>query len=212
MLNKSIVSTFIAMSLWCSTSPTFAQTASGQDVPRDKAFWQAVMKKEFKVPTGVPLPTLLDELSTMLGSPDPELRDDIAYSVLANWTLASFVRMQLRMRAISDDLIATTRSQAEYGQSALQGLGFMAQMAAEDRSRFTVLLFPELIRLDDYPYNAILEIVRAYCRDRGIELVDLLPALAEHRDRDLWVHETDHHPNPTAHAIAAKALLAVASR
>lgn len=65
--------------------PVFAQLESTQAVTRDKAFWQAVIKDEFKVPATVPLPVLLGELSAMLGSPDPELRDDIAYSVLANW-------------------------------------------------------------------------------------------------------------------------------
>lgn len=84
MLNHSVVSAVLVLSLLCSVSPALAQEASGQAL-RDKAFWQAVIKNQFKVPTGVPLPTLLGELSTMLGSPDPELRDDIAYSVLANW-------------------------------------------------------------------------------------------------------------------------------
>jgi hypothetical protein len=59
--------------------------ASTQAPPRDKAYWQAVVKNEFKVPTDVPLLILVGELHGLLGSPDPELRDDIAYSVLANW-------------------------------------------------------------------------------------------------------------------------------
>lgn len=52
---------------------------------RDKAFWQAVAAKEFAVPAGVPLPVLLDELTQLLGHVDPELRDDLGYSTLANW-------------------------------------------------------------------------------------------------------------------------------
>jgi hypothetical protein len=66
-------------------APAFAQATSGQAQARDKAFWQAVIKNEFKVPAGTPLPVLLTELSTMLSSADPELRDDVAYTVLANW-------------------------------------------------------------------------------------------------------------------------------
>lgn len=84
MLHNSFVSTLLVLSLMCSASPASAQEAPQQAV-RDKAFWRAVIKDQFKVPSGVPLPTLLGELSTMLGSPDPALRDDIAYSVLANW-------------------------------------------------------------------------------------------------------------------------------
>lgn len=134
-------------------------------------------------------------------------RDLFTEPAYLGWSrLASFVRMQLKMREISRDLIATTVADAEQGQGSLQGLKFMAEMAAEDHSRFTVLLFPELIRLDDYPYQSVLNVLRTYCQDQGIELIDLFPALATHRDRELWVHETDHHPNPTAHAIAARAL------
>lgn len=65
--------------------PVFAQMESPQAAERDKVFWQTVIKNEFKVPAGTPMPVLLGELSAMLESPDPELRDDIAYSVLANW-------------------------------------------------------------------------------------------------------------------------------
>lgn len=65
--------------------PVFAQMESPQLAVRDTVFWQAVIKNEFKVPAGPPMPVLLGELSAMLESPDPVLRDDIAYSVLANW-------------------------------------------------------------------------------------------------------------------------------
>lgn len=65
--------------------PVFPQSGSGQTTTHDKAFWQAVVRDGFKVPAAAPLPALIGELNTMLGSPDPELRDDIAYSVLANW-------------------------------------------------------------------------------------------------------------------------------
>jgi hypothetical protein len=70
-----------------------------------------------------------------------------------------------------------------------------------------VLIFPELIRFDDYPYGELIDQVRVYCEARRIEVVDLLPLLSAHRDRDLWVHESDHHPNPAAHELAARALL-----
>lgn len=51
----------------------------------DKAFWQAIAASKFIPPPGAPLPALLDELTSLLGSPDPEWRDDIAYTTLAQW-------------------------------------------------------------------------------------------------------------------------------
>lgn len=65
--------------------PAGVQARLNEPQARDKAFWQTVIKNEFKVPAGTPLPVLLTDLSTMLASPDPELRDDIAYTILANW-------------------------------------------------------------------------------------------------------------------------------
>jgi hypothetical protein len=63
------------------------------------------------------------------------------------------------------------------------------------------------VRFEDYPYAAIVDALRTYCTEERIGFVDLLPALGTHRDADLWVHETDHHPNPYAHGIAAAELL-----
>src|SRR6266699_949412 len=48
-------------------------------------FWRAVVAHEFTPPAGSDLSALTTELSEMLASPDPELRDEIAYSTLASW-------------------------------------------------------------------------------------------------------------------------------
>jgi hypothetical protein len=73
----------LALVLALIPGSVFAQQSGA--AARDKTFWQAVAAKEFALPAGVPLPTLLDELTQMLGHVDPELRDDLAYSTLANW-------------------------------------------------------------------------------------------------------------------------------
>jgi hypothetical protein len=51
----------------------------------DKAFWRTVAANKYAVPAGESVPVLVAELSAYLGSPDPELRDDIGYSTLAAW-------------------------------------------------------------------------------------------------------------------------------
>lgn len=122
--------------------------------------------------------------------------------------LLSFVYTRLAMAQLSRELVATTREEAETARHRFDEIGRMRRMAEAEGAGFTVLAFPELIRFGDYPYAAILELLRDYCRDEEIQLVDLLPALSEHEDKELWVHETDHHPNRIAHAIAARELLA----
>ena len=62
-----------------SASP---QAKSGS---HDREFWQAIVKADYAVPPNEQLLPLARELSAMLASPDPELRDDWGYSILAAW-------------------------------------------------------------------------------------------------------------------------------
>jgi len=48
-------------------------------------YWQDVLSKGLAVPVDRPLDDLTAELTTMLGSPDPELRDGTAYPALSTW-------------------------------------------------------------------------------------------------------------------------------
>lgn len=51
----------------------------------DKEFWISVAKNDYKIPEGYTLEDLTKTMFGYLGSTDPELRDDIAYTVYANF-------------------------------------------------------------------------------------------------------------------------------
>ena len=51
----------------------------------DKEFWVSISRNEYRIPEGQTLENLTDILFSYLGSTDPELRDEIAYLVYANW-------------------------------------------------------------------------------------------------------------------------------
>ena len=51
----------------------------------DKEFWVSISNTEYAVPEGYSLENLTELLFSYLGSTDPELRDEIAYVVYANW-------------------------------------------------------------------------------------------------------------------------------
>jgi hypothetical protein len=51
----------------------------------DKAFWQSIVQNDCAVPEGYTVQQLTPQLLELLGSPDPELRDDVAYLVFARW-------------------------------------------------------------------------------------------------------------------------------
>jgi hypothetical protein len=50
-----------------------------------REFWQSLITRDFTPPAGASIPDLSSELSGLLGSPDPELRDEIAYTVFVSW-------------------------------------------------------------------------------------------------------------------------------
>ncbi len=69
---------FIAItSLLCTYTYAEAQ--------HDRAFWREIAKNRYAVPGGESADALAHELSGLLASPDPELRDDLAYSILTSW-------------------------------------------------------------------------------------------------------------------------------
>ena len=54
---------------------------------RDRAEWLALAKGGFVVPDGTRAVDLLVEMNPLLGSPDPVLRDEVAYSAAEKWIL-----------------------------------------------------------------------------------------------------------------------------
>ena len=65
---------------------TEAPAGGLQEKPQhDREFWRAITKNRYAVPEGQPVFPLLRELSGYLGSRDPELRDDLAYTITAVW-------------------------------------------------------------------------------------------------------------------------------
>jgi Protein of unknown function (DUF2785) len=93
MLVKRIVLVVVILFLSCSnnraqeSSPAVtAQERTAQEgTAHNREFWRAIAKNHYAVPEGQPIFPLLRELSGYLGSPDPELRDDLAYTIIAVW-------------------------------------------------------------------------------------------------------------------------------
>lgn len=78
---------------------------------------------------------------------------------------------------------------------------------------FVIAVFPMLSLLGpDYPYAGLHGAVARFCAEQGIETVDLYPLFEHLRDRDLWVHPFDQHPNPVAHRLFAQGIDAYLAR
>lgn len=76
-------------------------SAFAHDVP----FWRAIAASKYAVPPGSDVPALASELVDMLASPDPEVRDEIAFSTLASWIYQQRVVDAAALRATISHLL-----------------------------------------------------------------------------------------------------------
>jgi len=140
------------------------------------------------------------------------------HSRLIDWCQYSWRARDLRRRMIahySQAYFTDPRSYFAGGNSRSQQMDWPAsraalvrivELASRHRFRVGLAIFPELMSLEDYPFTAIHAFVEETCGEIGLPVHDLLPAFQGKRDRELWVHQTDHHPNEIAHEIAARSL------
>lgn len=66
--------------------------------------WDDIVANDFPVPSDRPVRELADELCAMLGSPDPAIRDDTAFPVLAYWV--SRGALDGHLGEVGDQLVA----------------------------------------------------------------------------------------------------------
>ena len=59
--------------------------STAQQPTHNLEFWRGIQKNKYSVPSGTSATALSKELSGNLGSPDPQLRDDLAYTILDVW-------------------------------------------------------------------------------------------------------------------------------
>ena len=101
-----------------------------------RAYWSQVKADGLAVPDDRPLAELTTELTTMLGSPDPHVRDGLAYPTLATWV----------DRGVYDDLIVGLGDGMAAGLTV--GLGEDGTDSVFRRA-FSVLVLAECIDRDN---------------------------------------------------------------
>lgn len=72
--------------IWLAAAQTSAAApAAGAAPAHSREFWRAIVAKDYAVPDGASPYELILELSSFLGSQDPELRDEFGYEIPAAW-------------------------------------------------------------------------------------------------------------------------------
>lgn len=163
-------------------------TAVADPAPHDKSYWQVILR-DYAVPPGETPFALARELSALLGSPDPELRDRIAFSILSVWLSGDVQWTDPELVALLDEWQGNLRVGPDQpGSDAVLKRSFSALCLAvlAERDLKTPFLGPQR-------YRSLLDAALAYlASERDLRGYD------EHKG---WVHATAH----TADLLAALA-------
>jgi len=154
-----------------------------------KEFWKKIAANRYEVLEGGKAFALAKELSGYLKSSDPELRDDLAYSILATWVLEKnafsveeLLALEAEWRGNLKAGIGENWADSVFGRS-FSALCLAAIAERELKSQF----------LGEERYRKLLEAALEYLRDekdlRGFD------------EKKGWIHATAH----TADLIAALA-------
>jgi len=117
---------------------------SGAAAPaHDVAFWRGIKAHEFAVPEGAaPGALLLEVCGDLLGSPDPELRDQLGYEIADAWIL--------RKRTVSDTDLRPVLARLE--QNLGEGIGENGTDSVLKRSFSALVLSVLAARDNDAPF------------------------------------------------------------
>jgi hypothetical protein len=118
------------------------------------------------------------------------------HSHLANALIAALERGTLR-RQMREHYLAGYAEDSQAWIDVRAELDRAARLLSERGITFCIAIHPVLVDLQPgrYPFEGIHGQIQAFCSGRGIAVLDLYTALAGLRDRDLWVHPNDQHPN-----------------
>jgi hypothetical protein len=119
-------------------------TPAGAAAPaHDVAFWRGIKAHEFAVPEGAaPGALLLEVCGDLLGSPDPELRDQLGYEIAEAWIL--------RKRTVSDADLRPVLARLE--QNLGEGIGENGTDSVLKRSFSALVLSTLAARDNDAPF------------------------------------------------------------
>jgi len=172
----------------------FSAVLNAQTAPHDRAFWRAIANNKYAVPEHESADALAKELSSYLGSPDPELRDDLAYSIYARWAYRPNILSTSTLLLLTDEWRANLKI----------GLGEQGTNSVLKRSFSALCLSIMAAREAKNPfmggdrYHALVS-----------EAIDYLQAERDLRGYDAqlhWIHATAHTAD-LLHALAESPLL-----
>lgn len=150
------------------------------DAPHTRAFWRSIVEHEYAVPADQSLPDLTRELAGLLGSPDPESRDEFAYSILAAWIYQKRAIEPAALRPLMAALLANlTADIGGTGTDAVLRRSFSALMLSVVAARDNAAPF-----LTEAEYRDLVDRALAYLgAERDVRGYD---------EEKGWIHSAAH--------------------
>ncbi len=82
----------------------------------------------------------------------------------------------------------------------------MKRISDENNIRFTVVTLPSMIDFENYPFEKINRLLESFCKEKGIDFLDVLPYFRGKTPSSFHVSMIDSHPNEFAYRIIARAI------
>ena len=143
-------------------------------------FWRQLVKDKYTVAPGSDVAALTSELLEMLASPDPERRDEIAYSTLATWIYQT--------RAIDADALRPVVSRLL--ENLTDGIGERGTDRIFKRSFSALTLSVVVARDNAAPFLAPEEFRRV--KDAGLAYLEAEQDLRGYDAERGWMHSAAH--------------------
>jgi len=126
-------------------------------------------------------------------------------SAFINFIFHLVEKRRLHKNTLKAYLESLEGESSEIGFSLLEELN---QSILKDDGTLLVVVFPLLYDFEEYRFRSIHQKFESFCEHHRILYLDLFPAFSRYKAEDLWANPTDHHPNETAHGIAADEIAA----
>jgi hypothetical protein len=114
--------------------------AAALPTAHDRTFWTGLAAKDFAVPEGESAAALALEAAALLSSPDPALRDGVAYEALARWVYrdglvppGDLEKLRLRLQEALKMGLGENSADSAYGRS-FSAIGLSILAAADLKS------------------------------------------------------------------------------
>ena len=90
---------------------------------------------------------------------------------------------------------------------AIKSFERLANAARDDNIGIYLIMIPDIHNLDNYPLAHIHNLMAKKASDMGYIFIDMYPALADLKPREIWAMPGDPHPNALGHQLMAERMI-----